>query len=232
MQTASGARAQKKKAIHELLAGSSNGAEKIVAQQKAGQKLGQMRTSKSATGLDFMVRESAVRAILQRAVGLLNVSGARIDDFDMQLVNYGHGQHYMFHHDTADPRIERYATLLLYLNSAPENAATDYHQSCSLREPAESQHLSALQPFCGGETSLPMATPVRSASEPRESTKHCYEECTIESVSPDTKFSELGERKPNGSAAAGTMATARNDAARRCRHCLHHVEDEVCRSVF
>lgn len=130
------------------------------------------RTSDSAVGLNFMLHDPTVRSVMQRAAKLLNVTGAEISDFDMQLVRYSPGQHYTFHDDAAAGTIERFVTMLLYLNPGQQNCGGHTQGGGG-------------GGFCGGETVLPMARPTSADGAVIDhGGRHCTEACDTVAARP------------------------------------------------
>ena len=117
------------------------------------------------------------------------------------LCRYEVGTHYLFHHDSVGPSVERYVTMLLYLSDGT-SCADDSGGSLDDRSIAEGA-------FCGGETALPMARPLN----PRVHTArpHCSDACDVVSEDGVTR---------NASAAAldcyRCLASRDFEAAKRC----------------
>ena len=168
-------------------------------------KSAKKRTSASAFGINFATNDEVVRRVLQRAATVLNVEGARPTDFDAQLVKYGVGGHYLFHHDTVSPKLERYVTMLLYLSDGRSS-------SCSSNQNEGQSSLNAGE-FCGGETALPMAKPLRHAP----ARTFCSKACDVDRL--------------NSATAGEADATTRNTTtlAVDCYRCLQHDDSDAAK---
>ena len=118
---------------------------------------------------------------------------------------YGVDGHYLFHHDTVGPAVERYVTMLLYLSDGRDGCTGDNGDSLDDRVLAQGT-------FCGGETAMPMARPLQSRHY--TTTPHCPDACDA-----DSSLSG-GEDQRNMSAAAlgcyRCLSSRNFEAAKRC----------------